>query len=131
MNLKERENLSKLIKKNRGNLSQRAYARRIGVNYASIRNWEECIYAPNTEGLEKLAKGMGYSFGELMRKIEGNAEAESATLSVEKLERHIKNLDRESFIKIAQTVFTIMSSMAFEPSERSFKENSSNLVETK
>lgn len=131
MNLRERENLSKLIKKDRGDLSQRAYAKRIRVNYASIRNWEECIYAPNTEGLEKLAKGMGYSFSGLMRKIEASGEAKSETLSVDKLERQIKNLDRESFIKIAQTVFAIMSSMAFEPSERSFKENSNNLVKTK
>jgi len=131
MNLRERENLSNLIKKSRGNLSQRAYAKQVGVNYASIRNWEECIYAPNTEGLERLAKAMGYSFGELMRKIETGEEIESATLPVEKLERYIKNLDRESFIRLAHTVFAIMSSMVVEPSENSLTENSNNLVRTK
>ena len=130
MNLKEREKLSKLIREDRGTLSQRAYAKRVGINYASIRNWENCVNSPHTEGLEKLAKVMGYSFSEFMQIIESDGD-NPEDIPVEKIERYIKNLDRKSFLRIARTVFAIMASIAGETSDIDSLQESNHLVESK
>ncbi|MDJ0578162.1 MAG: helix-turn-helix transcriptional regulator, partial [Xenococcaceae cyanobacterium MO_234.B1] len=50
------ERLSRLIKKLRGDRSQRSFAKSLGVSYASIRTWEEGESMPGIASLQKIAE---------------------------------------------------------------------------
>lgn len=38
------------------NLTQREFAKKIGVSYFSVKNWEQGIYSPSEESKEKINK---------------------------------------------------------------------------
>lgn len=59
MNLDARKRLSEIIQAARGEESQRAFAKRIGLSYAAVRSWEKCENFPDLENLQALSIGIG------------------------------------------------------------------------
>ncbi|MDJ0574208.1 MAG: helix-turn-helix transcriptional regulator [Xenococcaceae cyanobacterium MO_234.B1] len=55
MEHESQERLSRLIKQLRGEQSQRAFAKTLGVSYAAVRSWEECETMPGIKSLQKIA----------------------------------------------------------------------------
>jgi transcriptional regulator with XRE-family HTH domain len=49
------ERLSSLIRKLRGDKSQRQFAKSLGVSYAAVRSWEESESMPGLTSLGKIA----------------------------------------------------------------------------
>ena len=61
-----RENLVEIIKKSRGSMSQRAFAKLLGVSTTAVQLWEKGDSVPDTENLAKIAAIAGYKVDELV-----------------------------------------------------------------
>jgi DNA-binding transcriptional regulator YiaG len=61
------ERLSSLVKKLRGDKSQRQFSKVLGVSYAAVRSWEECESMPGLNSLQK-AVIFDYSVGSMSPK---------------------------------------------------------------
>lgn len=73
VNLEAKERLAEVVRKARGHLSQRAFARKLGVSLAAVQGWE-MGRIPGPENLSKIAQELGYTLEELMRHIEGRPQ---------------------------------------------------------
>lgn len=68
MNSKER--LSVLVKDLRGHVSQRKFAKELGVSFASIQSWEAGDAMPSMENLALIAAKSGYTLEGLIAYLE-------------------------------------------------------------
>ena len=76
------ERLSNFIKELRGDISQRSFAKMIGVSYASVRAWEECESMPSISSLEKIAEYSNQSIEQLLAFLK---DEKASTLGAEKI----------------------------------------------
>lgn len=74
VNQEAREKLSEVVKKARGNLSQRAYARQLGVSLRAVQGWENAESIPGPENMSRIADSAGYTLEELVRHLEGKPQ---------------------------------------------------------
>lgn len=78
MEHESQERLSRLIKQLRGDQSQRAFAKVLGVSYAAVRSWEECETMPGVKSLQKIANYSRQSVESLLKYLKhGEAETET------------------------------------------------------
>ncbi len=102
------ERLSSLIKKLRGDRSQRQFAKLLGVSYAAIRSWEECESMPGVSSLSKIASYSHQSVEELLNYLKEGGQDKSQLPSpppvflAEDLIPQIKQLPKVEKIKLAQ-----------------------------
>lgn len=102
------ERLSRLIKKLRGDRSQRSFAKSLGVSYASIRTWEEGESMPGIASLQKIAEYSNQSIEELLQYLSGEEEDKSSKLpfpavkSADDIIPHLENLSKQEIAKLAQ-----------------------------
>lgn len=98
-NMHSSERLQKLIKKLRGERSQRQFAKVLGVSYASLRTWEEGESAPLLPNLEKIAKYINQPIEELLNYLNGDSDLDKIgvpkQLSVEEVFALAQGLSRE------------------------------------
>ena len=108
MDITAEERLAFLIKKLRGEKSQRQFAKILGVSYAAIRSWEESESMPGLTSLEKIAAYSNQSVQELLeyRKAEGKDKSKVAQLPstcfAEDLFPQVKKLPKKEKSKLAQ-----------------------------
>lgn len=69
--------LADIVKKARGRMSQRAYARKLGVSYGTVQLWEKGQTIPEAQNLERIAESAEMSLAELMQKIYGENDKPS------------------------------------------------------
>jgi transcriptional regulator with XRE-family HTH domain len=67
-----KQRLAELIKDLRGGLTQREFAKRLGVTYSAIQSWENAEVTPNSNNLVKIADYTGLSLQELMSRLTGS-----------------------------------------------------------
>ena len=102
------ERLASLIKKLRGDKSQRQFARVLGVSYAAVRSWEESESMPGLSSLEKIAAYSNQSLKDLLDYIKDEGEDKSQvteftpTYLAEDLIPTVKNMPKKEKSKLAQ-----------------------------
>lgn len=71
MNLEAREKLANVLKELRGSETFTDFGKRLGVSYAAVSKWENCLSEPDTENLTKIAKLAGYRLDEFINMLNG------------------------------------------------------------
>lgn len=72
MDYQAKQRLAELIKGLRGELTQREFAKRLGVTYGAIQSWENAEVTPSSTNLVKIADYTGLSLQELMSRVNGS-----------------------------------------------------------
>jgi len=60
-----------IVKELRGELSQKEFAKLLGVSQSTIHNWENAKNAPDLDGIEKIARIRGQLPQELLTELYG------------------------------------------------------------
>lgn len=94
------ERLAKLVLEWRADLSQRQFAKKLGVSFSAVQSWEAQMSWPGTENLRKLAKLKGWGFEELQTYLEGKVPLRS--LSVQQLLAEVRSLPFEDAVRVAK-----------------------------
>lgn len=102
MTLRSKEKLGDLIKKLRGNQSQRAFAKSFGVSFASVQAWENGDSMPSTENLALIANKSGYTLQGLIAYLEDRPIPKSSSL--EEIVMQIKSLPFNQVVLIDRAV---------------------------
>jgi transcriptional regulator with XRE-family HTH domain len=110
MNLSAREKLAKLVKETRGDLSQRAFGKKIGVTGTAVRLWEEMETFPDTANLERIGELAGYSLEELMRFLDGSSRLQIDTSEFVFYLKLMRRMDREQLVKVVQAGAELLGS---------------------
>jgi len=67
----QQDRLSGLLKELRGEVSQRQYAKRLGVSYSALRSWEDLESVPGLQKLEVIASFKGWTLEQLLDYLRG------------------------------------------------------------
>lgn len=71
MNTETKQKLSQLVKKARGDKSQRAFAISLGVSSTAVQHWENGTSMPEAKHLSQIANAAGYSLSQVMAYLDG------------------------------------------------------------
>lgn len=74
----KRIRLSEVVKKARGERTQRQFAKYLGVSFAAVRSWEEQESYPGLPNLEKIANASGMTTDDLLAYLRGEISHTSA-----------------------------------------------------
>ncbi|MBW4511166.1 MAG: helix-turn-helix domain-containing protein [Scytonematopsis contorta HA4267-MV1] len=66
MNLEARKKLGEVVKIARNSMSQRAFAKLLGVSYTTVQLWEKGESIPDVVNLSNIADRAGYTMEELL-----------------------------------------------------------------
>jgi transcriptional regulator with XRE-family HTH domain len=109
------ERLSSLIRKLRGDKSQRQFAKFLGVSYAAVRSWEESESMPGLNSLEKIADYSNQTLEELLQYLKDEGDDQSKVLLfpkvylAEDLFGQVKELPRKEQSRLAQFLIEELS----------------------
>jgi transcriptional regulator with XRE-family HTH domain len=98
MDVKSKERLSKLIKELRKDMSQKEFARALGVTYSAIQSWENAEVTPSSENLVKISKAAGYSLEELISFLDGKPMEQPT--NVDKIVNQVRTMPLEDVAKV-------------------------------
>lgn len=110
MDAKAKERLAKLIKDLRKGLSQKEFAKSLGVTYSAIQSWENAEVTPSSENLIKISKAAGYSLEELISFLNGQPVERPS--SIEKLVAQIQTMPTKELAAVARAVGDRLSAIA-------------------
>ncbi|MFP5271184.1 helix-turn-helix domain-containing protein [Coleofasciculus sp.] len=99
--------LAALVLELRGGLSQRQFAKKLGVSFSAVQSWEVGTSWPGTQNLTRIAQLKGWSFDELQHYLEG--ETLSPRLSVNQLLAEVRSLPFESAVQVARVALETMA----------------------
>lgn len=102
MTLRSKEKLGDLIKKLRGDQSQRTFAKSLGVSFASVQAWENGDSMPSTENLAVVAERAGYTLQGLIAHLEDRPIPKSNSL--EEIVMQIKSLPLKQLALVDRAV---------------------------
>jgi transcriptional regulator with XRE-family HTH domain len=102
------ERLATLVLELRGDLSQRQFAKKLGVSFSAVQSWEARMSWPGTENLRKLAKLKGWSFEDLQTYLEG--EVPRRSLTVQQLLTEVRSLPFEDAVQVAKVALETIAS---------------------
>ena len=102
MTLRSKEKLGDLIKKLRGDRSQRTFAKSLGVSFASIQAWENRDSMPSTQNLAVIEGKSGYTLQGLISYLEDRPIPKSSSL--EEIVMQIKSLSFKQVVLIDRAV---------------------------
>ncbi len=100
MDTQSRQKLIEIIKLARGEMSQRAFGKQLGVSATSVQMWEKGLKTPDTANLGRIAAQAGYSLEELLLCLEGKPVPEASDLNV--ILRQINNMPLSQVAQIVQ-----------------------------
>lgn len=69
MDAHKKEKLALFIKKTRGNISQRQFAKKVGVSFYAVNQWEAGASSPSSENMQKLAQACGLTVDEIYKEV--------------------------------------------------------------
>ena len=98
MEYESQQRLSRLIKQLRGDQSQRAFAKTLGVSYAAVRSWEEAETMPAIKSLQKIATYSRQSVESLLQYL-----------------KHGEDFDTESEADKPKTAEDVLSELNYLP----------------
>lgn len=102
MTLRSKEKLGDLIRKLRGEQSQRTFAKSLGVSFASVQAWENGDSMPSTENLAIVAQKSGYTLQGLIAYLEDRPIPKSN--SIEEMVMQIKSLPLKQLALVERAV---------------------------
>lgn len=118
MDAEARQRLSDLIKRARGHMSQRQFAKQLGVSFAAIRSWEECESMPGTKNLEAIADLTGQTLEELLEYLKGDSLLPRSDASkAEDLLVPLNALSREELARLIEMAAARLVRMSRESEE--------------
>jgi transcriptional regulator with XRE-family HTH domain len=82
VNDESRKKLSEIIKQARGDMSQRAFCKLLGVSATAVQMWEKGTKVPDTENLSRIAVHAGYTLEELLSCLEGKPIKEASDVTI-------------------------------------------------
>ncbi len=94
-----KKRLANLIREARGDISQRQFAKMIGVSQTSVSDWEKGTYFPNLENAEAIARRLGISLSDFVAQIEDEGKTE-----FEKIIDSVKLLDWNRLAEIQRAI---------------------------
>lgn len=102
--------LAEIVKNLRGSLTQKEFAKQLGVTYGAIQSWENAEVSPSSANLVKIADYAGINLQELMAKIQGlensdvssNLVGQLKTMSVKDL-THLYRAVSDRLVAIAES----------------------------
>lgn len=109
------ERLSSLIRKLRGDKSQRQFAKSLGVSYAAVRSWEESESMPGLVNLGKIADYSNQTLEEVLQYLKDEGDDQSKIVPfpkaylAEDLFSQVKNLPRKEQSRLAQFLIEELS----------------------
>ena len=102
MNVEARDRLSELVKKTRGQMSQRAFSRLLGVSLTAVQGWEEGRSVPGIDNLERIASAAGLKTEDLVAYLDGKPLPES--LQADQIVKQIKYMPKSQFAEVVRAV---------------------------
>ncbi len=109
MNLESRQKLAEIVRKARGEMSQRAFGRRLGVSGTAVRLWEEMQTFPDTENLSQIAHVAGYTLDELMVFLEDNPVQKIDPIELSSFLKQLRSLPREQLVKVTKACVEMLA----------------------
>ncbi len=107
------DRLELLLQELRGDLSQRQFAKELGVTHSTVQSWEAKLSWPGTPNLKKLASLKGWSLDQLQAYLEGElAEtptADRVELSISRILLAVRLLPFEAAAQVAQVALETMA----------------------
>ena len=70
-----RQRLARVIRNARGDLSQRRFAKKLGVSYTAIQSWESASAVPKIDTFELIAEQLEMEDSELLDHVKGRVES--------------------------------------------------------
>ncbi len=109
-----------LLQELRGDLSQRQFAKELGITHSTIQSWEAKLSWPGTLNLVKLASLKGWSFDQLQAYLEGEQDMEVIVERVElPISRILLAVRSLPFDAAAQVAKVALETMAVKGSQAS------------
>ena len=103
---KQRERLATLLNEMQGDLSQRAFARRVRINYASLSSYMLGEQFPETKNLEKIAAAKGWTREE-MEAFLANRPVEPKR-SLDEVLQEVRAMPPQEALIVAQTALNVV-----------------------
>lgn len=104
MNQSERDRLADLIKKARGNQSERQWAIQNGLKPLNVNYWARAKTSPNEENLRKLARAFGLTYWELLEKIKREDPPEREEIQIEDILWALRRLRFSELFRVLEEV---------------------------
>jgi transcriptional regulator with XRE-family HTH domain len=107
------DRLGLLLQELRGDLSQRQFAKEMGVTHSTVQSWEAKLSWPGTQNLKKLADLRGWSLDQLQSYLEGNLVEVSALdwaeIPISRILLAVRSLPFEGAAQVAKVALETMA----------------------
>lgn len=99
------EKFGEIVKRSRGHLSLREYAKIVGVNKATISRIEKCVHMPTIDTVTLIAPQTEYSVEELLAILNGRQSVDKRELLLgEEALAHLHKLTTDEKIKVVESL---------------------------
>ncbi|MEM6752958.1 MAG: helix-turn-helix transcriptional regulator [Cyanobacteria bacterium P01_C01_bin.38] len=105
-----RKKLSEIARAARGSMSQRAFAKFLGVSYTTVQGWEKGESIPDVQNLAKIAERADYSMEELFGDLGMKPASEPSELGV-----ILRQINKMPLTDVAQIVQAGAARLAAAP----------------
>jgi transcriptional regulator with XRE-family HTH domain len=78
VNPEAKQKIGEIVKVARGSMSQRGFAKILGVSYTALGSWEKGEYVPDIETLAQIAERAGYTMEELLNYLGLKSQTETS-----------------------------------------------------
>lgn len=95
-----KQRLSDLLREMQGEISLRAFARKMRINYASLSAYMHGDSYPETQNLEKIARAKSWTLEELKAYLEDRQL--EPTKPIEEVLREVRTMSAEDATKVAE-----------------------------
>jgi len=107
------DRLVSLLQELRGDLSQRQFAKDMGVTHSTVQSWEAKMSWPGTQNLKKLASLKGWSLDQIQSYLEGGLIEVSAVdwveIPVSRILLAVRSLPFEGAAQVARVALETMA----------------------
>jgi transcriptional regulator with XRE-family HTH domain len=117
VDLEARKKLIEVAKIARASMSQRAFAKVLGVSYTTVQLWEKGESIPDIENLANIAARAGYTMEELLNYIGIKPIAQSSDLN--QIVKDIKSMPLSDVAIIGRVVMERLATAAESSGEES------------
>ncbi len=116
MNAERKEKLIEIVKRARGEMSQRAFGKLLGVSATAVQLWEKGHTIPDTENLAQIAARAGFTMEELLVYLDGKPLPEPIGLSV--MLKQIQCMPISEVAVLGRAIFDRLAAAAKSSSDR-------------
>lgn len=104
-----------MVKMARGDKSQRAFARELGVSATAVQHWERGDVVPETENLAKIGVRAGFTLEELLTYLDG--EGHQSPRQLDQVLKQIQLMPLEQVAVVSKAIADRFASVAEKTKE--------------